>query len=536
MGSREVADGPVIAASTLARIRRALRSIQGRAVVIALGFMLAVCAQQGAFIYSVGRSGTLIRDMAHDQAATEALDALSDSVREFGYRLIGTHGGIYAAPSTSQRVVALAERIQGAWQRVREALPIQSDSRVLDDAEAAIVRLPEFAGNVRSALAGLNPRLSEAERLRVERMHDEWLDILVPLRRHEEALRAHVGARAKRGLESIEATERLLAWVSGIALVAGLVAIMLAWTMLATWIARPTSRLAGVIGRLAAGDLDTTVPYANRGDEIGEIARAVAVLRQNARDKQELEQRASLSIEREREAASLQKRVLSIAAHEFRTPLTIIDGAAQRLLRNASDANPAELRNRVQRIRAAVARMSQLIDMTLDSARLGEGQLALELARLDLVALVAATCKRQQVISPDFDIRITSGAASLEVEADARLLEQVFTNLVNNAVKYSGASRRIEVAILCEEPHASISIRDFGIGIPADEIPKLFTRFFRASTAKGLPGTGIGLNLVKELVELHGGNVAVTSQLGQGTTFEVSLCIKPARAHAPTVA
>ena len=99
----------------------------------------------------------------------------------------------------------------------------------------------------------------------------------------------------------------------------------------------------------------------------------------------------------------------------------------------------------------------------------------------------------------------------------------MFTNLLSNAVKYSDTSRRIEVTIACVAGEARVGVRDFGLGVPADEIPQLFSRFFRASTAKGVQGTGIGLNLVKELVALHGGQVAVESEVAAGSLFTVTL-------------
>ncbi len=226
---------------------------------------------------------------------------------------------------------------------------------------------------------------------------------------------------------------------------------------------------------------------------------------------------------RERELAAQQRRFVAIAAHEFRTPLTIIDGAAQRLLRNAETLQPEEMRVRGDKIRAAVARMSLLIDTTLNSARLDAGSIEPSFTPLDIVGLIGTIAKRQEGVSHEFTFAIASNLPRFDITADARLLDQVFTNLIANAVKYSGASRRVEVTLDCKPQGACVTVRDFGIGVPADELPKLFTRFFRASTAKGLPGTGIGLNLVKELIALHGGTVAVESRVAAGTSFIVNL-------------
>lgn len=235
------------------------------------------------------------------------------------------------------------------------------------------------------------------------------------------------------------------------------------------------------------------------------------------------EKRLEAALQTERDAAAQQRRFVAIVAHEFRTPLTIIDGAAQRLARKAGDASPSDLLDRVGRIRRAVARMSQLIDTTLNSARLAAGSIEANPSALNLVEAVATALRRQEEMSREFSFRFTTERAEIIVEADPRLLDQVFTNLLSNAVKYSGTSRRIEVTLACVAGDARVGVRDFGLGVPADEIPQLFSRFFRASTAKGVQGTGIGLNLVKELVALHGGQVAVESEVAAGSLFTVSL-------------
>lgn len=235
------------------------------------------------------------------------------------------------------------------------------------------------------------------------------------------------------------------------------------------------------------------------------------------------EQRLAEALDREREVVAQQKRFIAVAAHEFRTPLTIIDGAAQRLARYADSVSPDDLRERMERIRRAVERMGQLVDTTLNSARLDAGRIEMNPIDLDLARLVNGCMHRLGTLATGFDLRLSGEWHKLPIRGDKRLLEQIFTNLLSNAVKYSGGSRVIDVLLSRSAMHARVEVRDYGIGVPENELPKLFTRFFRASTAKGLPGTGIGLNLVKELVELHGGEVSVTSSVGEGSCFVVSL-------------
>jgi PAS domain S-box-containing protein len=267
----------------------------------------------------------------------------------------------------------------------------------------------------------------------------------------------------------------------------------------------------------------------------GKIERFVAV-EADITERKLQERRLATALEREREASSMQKRFVSMAAHEFRTPLTIIDGAAQRLARYAEKITPADLLERVQKIRAAVARMAQLVDATLNSARLDEGRLEIALGTLDLDAMLAGICRRIEGISPEFVFNLSSTGAAAPIVADPRLLDQVFTNLVSNAVKYSGASRRVDIALGYSADQVVVSVRDYGIGIPKDEQAQLFTRFFRASNARSLPGTGIGLSLVAELVKLHGGGVEVSSDGISGTIFLITLPINAARNRAASLA
>ena len=276
------------------------------------------------------------------------------------------------------------------------------------------------------------------------------------------------------------------------------------------------SRLPGERGRIflvsgnpVRGPDGTLVGYRGIGREISAVHAA--------------NRRLAEALEREREAVAHQRRFISIAAHEFRTPLTIIDGAAQRLLRNVDRVVPDDLRSRVARIRQAVARLAEIVDRTLSAARIDEGRIEIRRARIDITQLLIDICRRHESVSPGFTIAVTSAAPGLEVDADRQLLDQVFTNLLSNAVKYSSTSRRIDVEIASTPEGARVEVRDYGVGIPADELPQLFTRFYRATTGKSVSGTGIGLSVVKELLALHGGSISVASQPGVETSFTVFL-------------
>lgn len=233
----------------------------------------------------------------------------------------------------------------------------------------------------------------------------------------------------------------------------------------------------------------------------------------------------------EREMNQQQRRFIAIASHEFRTPLAVIDGAAQRILARVEALGDADIIKRLDRIRAAVKRMTDIIESTLSTARLDEGHIALQVEPIDLTALLHEVCERQRSVSDEFTI-YCDVPPRLAIDGDPRLLDQVFTNLLSNAIKYSGRQRRVEIVATATLDSATVTVRDFGLGIAPEDRARLFQRFYRAATAQGIAGTGIGLYLVRELVRLHGGTIDVASEVGRGSTFTVTL--RRRIAHAET--
>ncbi len=230
------------------------------------------------------------------------------------------------------------------------------------------------------------------------------------------------------------------------------------------------------------------------------------------------------ALQNEKEFSALQRKFISVASHEFRTPLAIIDGAAQRIERRLDDLAPEELAKRTSRIRGAVARMLDLIESTLSASRLDEGRIQMKSKPVDLRALLEAVCERQSELCETLSLDIDLEDLPPRVDGDPSLLDQVFTNLISNAVKYSPEHPDISIAgSATPDGHVRIEVADNGVGIPKADLSRLFDRFFRASTSEGIPGTGIGLNLARDLVVMHGGNIDVESEVGVGTTFSVTL-------------
>jgi signal transduction histidine kinase len=297
-------------------------------------------------------------------------------------------------------------------------------------------------------------------------------------------------------------------------------------------ISAPLVDLAKRMLRVAASETSVEVLGTQRHDEIGEMARAVVVFRNNAidlaRNRHALAQQAAMLQEKlaeEQRLTLLQRNFVSMASHEFRTPLAIIDGHAQRLISMRERLTADELAERARKVRSTVARMTQLIDNLIGSARLIDGGIDLYFhpAQVDLAALVRDVCNLQRELTPNAQILERIKPQPLIVHGDASLLRQVFGNLLSNAVKYSPGGGLIQVTTVREDAQITVAIEDCGIGIPDKDRERVFERYYRGSNTSGIVGSGVGLYLVKAIVELHEGRVTLESREGEGSQFMVHL-------------
>ncbi len=214
-----------------------------------------------------------------------------------------------------------------------------------------------------------------------------------------------------------------------------------------------------------------------------------------------------------------------MATHEFLTPLAVIDGHAQRMLSMHERLTASELNERVDRIRNAVRRMTQLVDNLIGSAQVFDtrGDLRYRLVEVDLTSVLGEACRLQRELTPDARIREFAATRPLTVRGDAALLYQLFGNILSNAVKYSPRAPLVDVRIVQDEDAIVVVIEDHGIGIPERDLQRVFEHDYRGSNTSGIAGSGIGLYVVKTLVDLHGGSISVDSRQGEGSRFEVRL-------------
>ncbi|MFZ4285632.1 ATP-binding protein [Variovorax sp. HJSM1_2] len=221
----------------------------------------------------------------------------------------------------------------------------------------------------------------------------------------------------------------------------------------------------------------------------------------------------------EQRAREEQRDFVSMVSHEFRTPLAIISTSAQQLASNPF-APMSKVQRRAQNIRSATLRLSQLLDEYLSLERLDTAHQALTLRSADFYEVI-------EEVAADWDIdKINIQIKDLPTPfvCDHKLMRIVLRNLLANGIRHSPPQARIDLRVSGTAKGAlHIEVEDHGCGIPADELPKLFQKFFRGRAAQGAPGAGLGLYLVKRVIELHGGTITVKSEPKLGTLFVIDL-------------
>lgn len=230
-------------------------------------------------------------------------------------------------------------------------------------------------------------------------------------------------------------------------------------------------------------------------------------------------------------AEALKDEFISLATHELRTPVTVLAGYADLLLRGArrgaGHALDEQQQHKVQAMKEAAQDLTKLTEDLLDVTRLQAGRFSLQRQPTDLVGLTRRVLEQLQATTPRHQLSLETTCPSLQAAVDAFRLEQVLSNLLTNAIKYSPAGGPIAITIWqdAQAQEARFSVRDSGMGIPSTQQARLFGRFVRADNAQEarIRGTGLGLYLCRELVERHGGRIWFQSEEHVGSTFFFTL-------------
>lgn len=294
-------------------------------------------------------------------------------------------------------------------------------------------------------------------------------------------------------------------WIGG--LTAALIALILGF-ILFRQIVTPVSAVTSAAQRIAAGQLDQRVPVQSQ-DEIGQLAVSFNQMAD------------ALTQDRQ-----LRRTMIADIAHELRTPLSVIQANLEAMLDGVLPTSPEEIAS----LRDEAALLKRLIDDLRLLSLVEAGQLKLERTPTDMGALIesAVDHARPQAEANGIELNIEIAANLPSVNADADRIRQVIGNLLSNALRHTLSGGRVTVrATTGANDHSSIRVEviDTGSGIAPEDLPHVFDRFYRAdkSRSRSSGGSGIGLAIVKQLVEAHGGTVGVESLIGQGATFFFSL-------------
>ncbi|MBD2498065.1 PAS domain S-box protein [Nostoc sp. FACHB-280] len=258
-------------------------------------------------------------------------------------------------------------------------------------------------------------------------------------------------------------------------------------------------------------------------DDAGNPLEMVGYLADITQRKQ-LEQELRVALEKEKELNELKSRFVSMTSHEFRTPLSTILSSAELLEHYRHKWTEEKQITHLHRIQAAVKRINEMLNDVLVIGKAEAGKLEYTPTTFDLVAYCDHIIEEAQLNQNNRClIAFTSPHPSISCCMDEKLLGHILSNLLSNAIKYSPEGSTVQFKLVCADAQVILEIQDQGIGIPPEDLPHLFESFHRAKNVGNILGTGLGLAIVKKCVDIHKGQIAVTSSLGVGTTFTVTL-------------
>ena len=282
------------------------------------------------------------------------------------------------------------------------------------------------------------------------------------------------------------------------------------------WVAtraiRPIEEISATAQKIAGGDLSQRI---NASDTESELGRLAAVL--------------NSTFARLEAAFANQVRFTADASHELRTPVSVILTQTQTALSRERAA--PEYRETLTACQRAAQRMRKLIESLLELARLDAGQEQMKQERFDLSRVARESVELVRPLATERGVEIRCELPQVECMGDAERLGQVVTNLLSNAIHFNHEKGEVHVVAHAENGSAFLTVRDTGVGIPPEDLPHIFERFYRVDKSRSrVQGkTGLGLAICKAIVEAHSGSIQVTSQSGQGSSFEVRL---PSVPHA----
>jgi heavy metal sensor kinase len=321
------------------------------------------------------------------------------------------------------------------------------------------------------------------------------IDILMP-----PGERVLVGRSVAPELSELRRTALMLASVGAGILLLGIVG---GW-WLASRAIRPIEDISATAVKISGGDLAQRINVEETESELGRLASVL-----------------NSTFARLDAAFAQQRQFTSDAAHELRTPVSVMLTQTQTTLNRERSAT--EYRETVESCQRAAQRMRRLIESLLELAKLEAGQQSMKQARFDLAQTARDCVALIEPLATARHVKITCELPPLECVGDSERLAQVITNLLTNAITYNKENGEVRIAGEKKDGSAILRVSDTGVGMSAEDLPRVFDRFYRVDSSRTSGNTGLGLAISKAIVEAHGGQIEVNSEQGKGSTFTVRL-------------
>ncbi|MFN7312283.1 MAG: ATP-binding protein [Bacteroidota bacterium] len=268
--------------------------------------------------------------------------------------------------------------------------------------------------------------------------------------------------------------------------------------------------------------LNYTTPLKDEGNETERIVLVVL----NITNIKQAEDQIRAALDKANELNEMKSRFISMASHEFRTPLSTILSSLNLLIKYNGIGDEEKFQRHTVKIKSAINTLTEILEYFLSVEKMDAGLIRVEPDEFDMVDYIAHhTDDLREILKESQQLTFQTNVNTCAVYHDKKIIRTILQNLISNAIKYSGEYGMIQVSFEKKEQTIEIAISDNGIGIPEEEQKHLFERFYRAKNAANIQGTGIGLNIIKKYIDLLNGSITFTSKLNEGTIFKVQLPI-----------
>jgi PAS domain S-box-containing protein len=256
------------------------------------------------------------------------------------------------------------------------------------------------------------------------------------------------------------------------------------------------------------------------------VEERTVILKEALQRLEQSQEELSEALDKERQLSEIKSRFVSMASHEFRTPLSTVLSSASLLSRYTTTEDQEKRQRHIEKIKGSVKHLNDLLDDFLSLGKLDEGKVGAEFSNLNLYELLGDTIEEMKGLAKKNQNIEYEHCGAEVIESDGKLIKNILINLISNAIKFSDEGKTVYVNSVVKENVAIISVRDEGIGISREDQVHLFSSFFRGKNALNIQGTGLGLHIVKRYLDLLDGDVNLKSELGKGTIITFTIPVK----------